>query len=84
MLEGEYLELANQLKEKYDEIEQKLESIERREKDLIKDFITAYGVVRILDHLMEITPVGYDVEVVTLVETLRGFLSTSMDKHVLS
>jgi len=84
MLEGEYLDLANQLKDKYDEIEQKLESIERREKDLIKDFITAYGVVRILDHLIDINPIGYDVEVVTLVESLRGFLSDSMDKHVLS
>lgn len=84
MLEGEYLDLVKQLKDKYDEIEAKLESIETREKDLIKDFISAYGFVRILDHLIDINPIGYDVEVVTLVECLRGFLSDSMDKHVLS
>ena len=84
MLEGDYLDLANQLKDKYDEVEKKLESIERREKQLIKDFMTAYGVVRLLDHLIDINPIGYDVEVVTLVESLRGFLSNSIDDHVLS
>ena len=84
MLEGEYLELTNQLKEKYDEIEAKLESIERRDKELRKDFISAYGIARLLDHLIDINPVGYDNEVVVLVECLRGFLSDSIDKHVLS
>tara|TARA_R110001592_G_scaffold307156_1_gene580288 strand:- start:844 stop:1095 length:252 start_codon:yes stop_codon:yes gene_type:complete len=82
MLEGEYLELTNQLKEKYDEVEQKLESIERREKEIRKDFISAYGIVRLLDHLIDMNPVGYDVEIVTLVECLRGFLSDAVDKHV--
>jgi len=82
MLEGEYLELTNQLKEKYDEIEAKLESIERRDKEIRKDFITAYGVARLLDHLIDINPIGYDVEIVTLIEHLRGFLSDAIDKHV--
>ena len=84
MLEGEYLDLANQLKDKYDEVEQKLESIERKDKELRKDFITAYGVVRILDHLIDINPVSYDSEIVVLVESLRGFLSDAIDKHILS
>ena len=83
MLEGEYLELTNQLKEKYDEIEAKLESIERKEAELRKDFITAYGIARLLDHLIDINPIGYDNEIVVLVELLRGFLSDSIDKHVL-
>jgi len=83
MLEGEYLELVKQLKDKYDEVEAKLESIERRDKELRKDFISAYGIARLLDHLIDINPVGYDVEVVTLVECLRGFLSDSIDKNVL-
>ena len=84
MLEGEYLELANQLKEKYDEVEDKLKSIELRDKQLRKTFITAYGVVRLIDHLIDINPVGYDIEIVTLVESLRGFLSDSVDEHILS
>ena len=82
MLEGEYLELAKQLKDKYDEVEAKLESIERRDKELRKDFISAYGITRLLDHLMDINPVGYDTEIVTLVECLRGFLSDAIDKHI--
>jgi hypothetical protein len=83
MLEGEYLDLVKQLKDKYDEIEAKLETIEKRDKELRKDFISAYGIARLLDHLIDINPVGYDVEVVTLVECLRGFLSDSIDKNVL-
>lgn len=84
MLEGEYLDLVKQLKDKYDEIEAKLESIERKDNELRKDFISAYGIARLLDHLIDINPVGYDNEVVVLVECLRGFLSDSIDKHVLS
>ena len=84
MLEGEYLDMVTQLKDKYDEITDKLDSIERKDKELRKDFITAYGVVRILDHLIDINPVSYDPEIVVLVESLRGFLSDSVDKHILS
>jgi len=83
MLEGEYLDLVKQLKDKYDEIEAKLESIERRDKELRKDFISAYGIARLLDHLIDINPIGYDNEIVVLVECLRGFLSDSIDKNVL-
>ena len=79
-----YLELVNQLKEKYDQVESKLLSIERRDKDLQKDFTTAYGVVRLLDHLISSSPVGFDDEVVIMVECLRGFLSDSMDRHILN
>lgn len=78
-----YLDMVNQLKEKYDEITTKLESIERRDKELRKDFTTAYGVIRLLDHLISSSVVGFDDEVVIMVETLRGFLSDCVDKHIL-
>ena len=84
MLEGEYLDLVKQLKDKYDEIEGKLEPIERKDKELRKDFISAYGIARLLDHLIDINPIGYDNEIVVLVELLRGFLSDAIDKHILS
>mgnify|MGYP003628061789 FL=1 len=83
MLEGEYLDLVKQLKDKYDEIEAKLDIIERRDKELRKNFITAYGVIRLLDHLISSSVVGFDDEVVIMVEVLRGFLSDSVDKHIL-
>ena len=84
LLEGQYLELVGQLQEKYTEIEAKMESIERLEKILKKDLITAYGVVRLLDHLIDTSVVGYDNEVVVLVEMLRGILSDCVDRHLLT
>ncbi len=84
MNEGQYLELVNQLKLKYDEIEAKMTSIEQLEKIMKKDLITAYGVVRLLDHLMDTNPVGYDNEMIVLVEMLRGVLSDSVDRHILN
>jgi len=83
LLEGQYLELVAQLQEKYNEIEAKMRSIERLEKIMKKDLITAYGVVRLLDHLIDTNPIGYDNEIVVLVEMLRGILSDCVDKHIL-
>ena len=83
MLEGEYLDMANQLKDKYDQITAKLERIELLEIQLKKDFMTAYGVVRLLDQLISNSMIPYDNEVTTLVEVLRGLLSNCIDTHVL-
>jgi hypothetical protein len=83
MMEQEYLEMVQQLKEKYDTITSKLDKIELMELDIKKDMISCYGVVRILDHLISTSMVGYDNEVITIVEVLRGMLSDCMDKHIL-
>jgi len=83
MNEGDYLDMVNQLKEKYDEIELKMLTVTRLEQDIKKDLITAYGVARLLDHLVDTNPIGYDNEIVVLIEMLRGLLSDSMDKHIL-
>ena len=82
LLEGEYLELCNDLKSKYDTITNKLERIEAMELNMKKDLITAYGVVRMLDHLISTSHIPYDHEVITIVECLRGLLSTVMDTHI--
>ena len=82
MLEGEYLELCNDLKTKYDEITDKLDRIELQELDMKKDFISCYGVVRMLDNLISNSHIPYDNEVVTIVEVLRGLLSNCMDRHI--
>ena len=81
-MEQEYLEMVNQLKDKYDEITDKLDRIELQELDMKKDLITAYGVVRMLDNLISNSHIGYDNEVVTIVEVLRGLLSNCMDRHI--
>jgi len=82
-MEQDYLDMVGQLKLKYDEIEAKMNSIERLEKIMKKDLITAFGVVRLLDHLMDTSVVPYDNEIVVLVEMLRGVLSDCVDKHIL-
>ena len=82
MMEGEYLELCNDLKNKYDEITDKLDRIELQELDMKKDLITAYGVVRMLDNLISNSHVPYDNEVVVIVEVLRGLMSNCMDRHI--
>jgi len=82
MLEQEYLEMVNQLKDKYDEITDKLDRIELQELDMKKDLITAYGVVRMLDNLISNSHVPYDNEVVVIVEVLRGLMSNCMDRHI--
>ena len=84
MNEGDYLDMVNQLKVKYDEVEYKMESILRMEKIIKKDIIVAYGVARLLDHLMDTSVVPYDNEIIVLIEMLRGILSDSIDKHILS
>jgi len=82
LLEGEYLEMVNQLKCKYDDITAKLDRIELLEIDMKKDLITAYGVVRMLDHLISSSHIPYDNEVMTIVEVLRGLMSHAMDRHI--
>ena len=83
MLEGEYLDMVAQLKEKYDMITSKLDKIELMEMNMKKDLMSVYGVVRMLDHLISTSHIGYDNEVMTIVECLRGMLSDMMDRHIL-
>ena len=82
LLEGQYLELCNDLKDKYDTITNKLKRIEAMEIDMKKDMASAYGVVRLLDHLISNSHNSYDNEVMVLIECLRGLLSDCMDKHI--
>lgn len=84
MNEGDYLDMVNQLKEKYDEVESKMATILRMEKIIKKDIIVAYGVARLLDHLLDTSVVPYDNEIIVLIEMLRGILSDCIDKHILN
>ena len=81
MTEQQYLEMANHLKQTYDKMEEKLLRSEIKIIDLKKDLITVYGLVRIIDNILDNL---YEVphEVVVLVECLRGNLSDSMDKNI--
>ena len=79
--EGQYIEMANHLKETYDKISEKLFKSEIKIMELKKEIITAYGLIRVIDNILEHL---YDVphEVVVLVECLRCHLSEVMDKEL--
>ena len=73
MLEGEYLEMVNHLKEKFDEKDKEVEKVKERYKDVVKDFLSVYGYVRLID-------MADDMEREGLIELLRGFLSERFDE----
>ena len=79
--EGQYIEMANHLKETYDKMSEKLFKSEIKIMELKKEIITAYGLIRVIDNILEHL---YDVphEVVVLVECLRSHLSEVMDKEL--
>ena len=84
MMEQDYLDMVNQLQQKYNEVESKMETILNMEKIIKKDLLVAYGVSRLLDHLMDTSVEDYDNEIIVLVEMLRGILSDSVDRHILT
>jgi hypothetical protein len=65
-------------------ITNKLDKIQSMELDMKKDLMSAYGVVRMLDHLISNSMVPYDNEIMVIVEVLRGMLSDMMDRHILN
>ena len=81
MNDGQYLEMANHLKETYDKMEEKLLRSEIKIIDLKKEIISAYGLIRVIDNLMEhLHEVPH--EIVVIVELLRSQLSDTVDKEI--
>ena len=75
------IEMADQLKKTYDEITFKLEKLQLENLELKKNLISAYGFTRVLDMIAsdsyELQP-----EILILIETLRAYLSTTMDNTI--
>ena len=76
MLEGEYLELTNQLKEEFDKKDKELEKVKEKHIDLLKHFLSVYGFIRIIDTA---DPSDKDL----LIEVLREFLSNIFDNIIM-
>jgi hypothetical protein len=74
MLEGEYLEMVNQLKSEFDKKEAELNVIKERNTDLLKIFISCYGFIRVIDS------VGDPLEKDGMLEIMRGYLSDRFDE----
>lgn len=75
MLEGEYLELVNDLKIKFDEKDREVSRTREINKELKKIILSVYGFIRVMDH----TTSNVDLELMELIETLRAYLSDVYD-----
>ena len=73
MTEQQYLELANQLKESFDEKDKQVERLLLENEEIKKDFISLYGMLRVLNYYAD----GIvDEPILTLIESARGFASS--------
>ncbi len=81
MLENDYLELCDQLKDKFDDLQEKEQKFKSFKIEYMKVFCTIYGLVRMLDDMAsqddEINP-----QTILLIELLRGFCSDFFDESV--
>tara|TARA_R110001606_G_scaffold90692_5_gene202581 strand:- start:1799 stop:2062 length:264 start_codon:yes stop_codon:yes gene_type:complete len=81
--EKAYLDLANESKEKFDEMN--LEKIKLQEEitQLKKELITTYGMVRIIDNLYGEQDEDYrEPTIETLIDCLRSYLSEFFDNSI--
>jgi hypothetical protein len=79
--EGMYLDAMKQLQDKFDAFNKKRIIIENKNKMLAKEILTCYGLVRIIDSL--INPETTDYEVMLSVDILRGYMSDLVDECIL-
>jgi len=77
MLEGEYLELVDDLKKKFEKKEEEINVIKERISYLEKDLLTAFGMIRIIDYFCSSTDT--DEELKVLISSLRTYLSECYD-----
>ena len=77
MLEGEYLELVDDLKKKFEAKEEEVNVFKERISNLKKDLLTAFGMVRLIDYFCSVTDT--DEELKVLISSLRTYLSECYD-----
>jgi len=77
MTEQEYLELANNFKEQMDEKNYEMDRIKRDHELLSKNFISVYGMLRMMDFLISNGEV--EMELAVIIEVARGFASDIVD-----
>jgi len=76
MTEQQYLELANQLKESFDEKDKQVETLLKENEEIKKDFLSLYGILRVLSYYSD---GNVDEPMLTLIESARGFASSVID-----
>ena len=77
MTEQKYLELADNFKEQMDEKDYELQKIKKDHEQLSKNFISLYGMLRMMDFLISNGEI--EMELAVLIEVARGFASDCID-----
>ena len=74
------------LKEQYEKFEEHNELLKHQLVELKKSFCSIYGVIRLLDIMIEITNNidGVDKEIINQVELLRSFSSDIFERQILT
>ena len=76
-----YLEAMEQLNKKFKEVEDIQKKATEKKDELVKEILTIYGVVRILDNLVNNSfEVPHEVQVLT--DVLRGHISSIYDELI--
>ncbi len=73
MLENDYLEMCNQLKEEFDVKDRELQEFKNKYNEILKVFLSCYGFIRILDNANDDDKDG-------LIEILRSYCSERMEE----
>ena len=74
-------EMADNLKETYDNMSFKLDKLELENIEYKKHLVSAYGFCRVLD-IMATDSYDIQPEILTLIETLRAYLSEVVDATI--
>tara|TARA_R100000388_G_scaffold54439_1_gene40339 strand:- start:4079 stop:4414 length:336 start_codon:yes stop_codon:yes gene_type:complete len=80
--DNEYLELCNDLKKQYEELEKNRKDIIEEVIYFKKEISTIYGVIRVIDELMSKEPILNN-SLIDIVENLRTRLSDIFEKKIL-
>jgi hypothetical protein len=80
MIEEQYRELADHAREKFVELENKYNQEKIKYHELRKEFLTAFGMIRLIDaHLEDIDGIDLNPGKI-MVEVLRSYMSEIYDK----
>ena len=80
MLEGEYLELVNDLKQKFDEKDKELEKLKEEIEQYKKNLFSVYGWCRMTDILMS-EGLLEENDFINQISIMRTFLSNWYDEQ---
>ncbi len=78
--ENDYLELAEHARQKYVEMENRIEALRQSNKELVKEILTVYGIVRVVDNQLEEDDLtGHPAKL--MIEMVRTHLSKWFDDY---